>query len=360
MANKQNAINRIKDIFSEEKIKEYKNHEWGPLATYANIYLNCFCNHFSDEKPDSLFLMFPSLNSVAEEFDFSYTEQAKLTAYVLGRNLTFLNDITQEKINKAIEDLKTYYGVSNSEEELLIKLQQSKNVIEHYVNEEGEFMPVNATDDDVEALKSTIFLFKENQITNLLFFCQKKYNKCQKSYKVKNPDLEKHDRDTILQTKNEYINLKKYLDNNGNVKCALSTEELNNLIKMLHALGYHEVTVAKIIKQAQQLNHDLITNEQNRKFEDAKLNVFTLEEKRLYIEANLILEDTNKVYATMQKQIRTHLNDINTFLNLYVDSNDSEKEEIEILIHVSFEELSLMIENVYLIQNSAKLSRKPQ
>lgn len=361
MSKRNNVIEKVRDIFSLDKIEQYKKIEWGPLVNYADIYLNNLKNHFSDEEPNSLFLLFPTLDILTSVFKFSYSEQAVLTAYVLSRNLTYLSDLTEEKIKSGIDSIKGYYPVTNSDEELTIKMKQSRDIISCYINEQGEILAVNISEIDVAALKSTIFLLSEAQISNLLFFCKKKYDKCQKSNILQKHEVTLEKTAMAKTMKRSYINIKKYLDNDGKVKRILTNEEITELVSMLKSLGYKEEFIARVLKESSMLNNEAALKEKTEKLEHVKMHIFTEKERSMYLEALLILEDSNKIYVSMQKQIQKHLEDINSFLNGYSDVSDEEKMELEELIHLAFGELNEIIENVHLIENGIKLSRnKPE
>ncbi len=360
----------IQEIYGKEFVENILEEETRHL-----------CDFFEEGKEYKVpFNDFVLLSMIFNRTKMNYRDMSSALAFVLNKNAKLIESLSEEKL-VSYTFLANGMPINNEEEKEMViqKFKIAPSIIRKYINEEGKFLPVNIEEIDKEQLNNLIFILSEEQINMILFFCQKEYDKQNKSKFII--------KEMILNEKNEeQLNLKEarklrkelsnFIDNRNKLIRYLNEEELNELFNILELLKVDDLDNLKIsiINQNNKLLRikDEKENLQKEaelleKFEEIKLECLNEHELLSYDYAMQILRSNNFRYIRIKEDIEVQINDINTILNEIITLKDKsdldyEKNKANLidLMSLSFYELYEILDNYHLIENSYTLERKKE
>lgn len=207
----------------------------------------------------------------------SYHESAQVLAFILNENAKLIESFSEDKLNAYVfavhmGPLYSMQSIRDYKE----KLSEYPSVIRKYIDEKGAFLPINITASDRDALKNIAFNLYDNQIDNILFFCQKKFEKSPRlnsSEVMDNSPKKKEINSSITprELKKHYKEITKYLNADWKPYKYLSDEEIEKLKILLEKVYTHlteeekDFKIATIIELIYRSNLELRKNKEDGK-----------------------------------------------------------------------------------------------
>lgn len=363
--------NRLKlihgDNFTEDMVKE----ETDAVTQY-----------FKKDDYQTLFVDFELLLSVFEDLKLNYRESAKVLAFILNENAKFIKGLNDRELYSYafVSRIDAFFDVNNVRKYQNL-LKEYPTMIRKYISDNGDILPVMVTSTDKENLKNMYFNLSDSQIDNILFFCQKKYEKSSKNNAISTSErvddkviaLSKM---TSKDLKKLYKELSKYLNAEWKPFKYLAPEEIAELKAILEkvyvTLSEEEKNskINAILKLVAKANHNFsVENELENKIkhqeeiEQLKSLVFKEHECITYDIALNIIRRKDFSFPLIQNDLKERIDCIDALLEellLLDESNAAVREENMILINIYFSELYDILNNYSLIENSVVRKREKQ
>lgn len=324
------ALKEIRDYVDGKEFRNfakiYLMREYGENYNYKILEdrIKLYLDFFSDEEYTIPYLEYQnSLISIFKKIKLNYRQKGLILAYTLNKNAKLLE-------NSSYKDLQTFalglYEDCNNEKctiDNLIRLFQfAPKIIRRYIDENGDFKPLIVLEGDKDLLTKMPFILNEEQIENILYFNQRKYEDLVKHRIENSSDQSKTEE--IKEVKQSdyklqnpiYKTLKLYLDEKGNVLETISDTDCDDLIALIKELNWDKERINQIqiqVNRIKKAHEEERKQDYLKKFEELKEEIFTEEDSKIY---NLLVSlIQNKYFSPLfEENVANIINNINEAL----------------------------------------------
>lgn len=379
------VLQRIQEYVAGEEIQnETRNrlkliHGDNFTEDMVKVETDAVTQYFKKDVYQTLFVDFELLLSVFEDLKLNYRESAKVLAFVLNQNAKFITGLSDGELSSYafVSRFDAFFDINNVRKYQNL-LKEYPTTIRKYISENGEILPVMVTLADKECLKNMYFNLSDSQIDNILFFCQKKYEKKVKTNIVSISETVDDKvivlpKTTSKDLKKLYKDLSEYLNAEWKPFKYLASEEINDLKDILEKVYINlseeekNSKINAILKLVAKANHNFsVENElenkiiHQEKIEQLKSLVFKEYECITYDIALNIIRRKDFSFPLIQNDLKERIDCIDALLEemlLLDESNAALREENMILINIYFSELYDILNNYSLIENSVVRKR---
>lgn len=324
------ALKEIRDYINGKEFRNYAKtyliFEYG--ETYNSKILedriNIYLSYFNNEDYTIPYLGYQdSLISIFKEVKLNYRQKGLVLAYTLNKNAKLLE-------NSSYKDMQTFalgwYEDCNNDkctiDDLIRLFQFAPKIIRRYIDENGDFKPIIVLEGDKDLLTKMPFILNAEQIENILYFNQRKYEELIK-HRIEN-DSDNSKTQEIKEVKQSdykilnpiYKTLKLYLNEKGNVLETISDEDCDDLLALIKELNWSKERINQIqiqVNRLKRLHEEERKQEYLKKFEELKEEIFTEEESKTY---NLLVSLIQDKYFSplFEESVVNIINNINEVL----------------------------------------------